>query len=107
MLGGFGWEEGLVLMLIGLVVIGPDRLPGVAQEAGKSLRRLRLWLKGMTDDLTTELGPEVGDLDLRSLHPREFLRKNLFEDEERPPVRGRRGALLGPGEPVPWDPDTT
>jgi len=108
-LGGFGWGEGLVLMLIGLFVFGPERLPVIAQEAGKNLRKVRVWIKGMTEDLTPELGPEVGDLDLRSLHPREFLRKNLFEDEvpAYAPSAVRRSAALGAGERAPWDPDTT
>ena len=71
MFGGLGWPEAGVLMLLALFVFGPDRLPGIAQEAGKNLRKLRVYLKGMTDELKSELGPEVGDLDLRSLHPRE------------------------------------
>ena len=38
----------------------------------------------MQEDLKAELGPEVGDLDLRSLHPRTFVEKHLFGDEEDP-----------------------
>jgi len=70
LLGGLGWGEIVVVLLIALVVVGPERLPGVAEQAGKNLRKLRVWLKAMTDDVKAELGPEVGDLDLRSLHPR-------------------------------------
>ena len=110
MLGGLGWPEAAVLLLLGLFVFGPERLPGIAADAGRTLRRLRTYLKGMSDELKAELGPEVADLDLRSLHPREFVRKHLLEDdpEEGLPVvsRGRQTALL-PGEPAPWDPDTT
>ena len=104
MFGGLGWPEAGVLLLLGLFIFGPDRLPGIAQEAGKNLRKLRVYLKGMTDDLKTELGPEVGALDLRSLHPREFVRKHLLEDEEPEPTRR---PVLAAGEPAPWDPDTT
>ena len=110
MLGGLGWPEAAVLLLLALFVFGPDRLPGMAQDAGRNLRKLRLYLKGMTADLKAELGPEVADLDLRSLHPREFVRKHLLEDEPDdlvPAVVGARRAVLLPGEPAPWDPDTT
>lgn len=109
MFGGLGWPEAGVLMLLALFLFGPDRLPGIAQEAGKNLRKLRVYLKGMTDELKSELGPEVGDLDLRSLHPREFVRKHLLEDEPEPvaTVGPVRPVPLAPGEPVPWDPDTT
>ena len=110
MLGGLGWPEAAVLLLIGLFVFGPDRLPGMAQEAGRTLRKVRVYLKGMSEDLKAELGPEVADLDLRSLHPREFVRKHLLEDEEdvAPALVGAaRVVALLPGEPAPWDPDTT
>jgi sec-independent protein translocase protein TatB len=111
--GGLGWPEAAVLLLIGLFVFGPERLPEIAAEAGKTLRKVRVYLKGMTDDLKTELGPEVGDLDLRSLHPKEFVRKHLLEDPEDEvpvaptPVASGRSLALMPGEAAPWDPDTT
>ncbi len=111
MLGGLGWPETAVILLLALFVFGPDRLPGIAADAGRTLRKLRIYLKGMRDDLTTELGPEIGSLDLNSLNPREFVRKHLLEDEEEDvlvvaAVPARRTSLL-PGEAVPWDPDTT
>jgi sec-independent protein translocase protein TatB len=105
-LGGLGWPEAAVLLVLGLFVFGPERLPGIAQDAGRTLRKLRSYLKGVSEDLRTELGPEIGDLDLKSLHPREFVRKHLLEDEDELDATTRRTALL-PGEPVPWDPDTT
>lgn len=107
MFGGLGWPEVAVLLVFGLFVFGPDRLPGMAQEAGKTLRKIRVYLKGMRDDLAAELGPEVGELDLKSLHPKEFVRKHLFMDEEEPVVASAARSVLGPGEPTPWDPDTT
>ena len=106
MIGGLGVPETVVLLLIGLFVFGPERLPTLAAEAGRALRKVRTYLQGMGEDLKAELGPEVGDLDLRSLHPREFVRKHLFEDDPAD-LQPTRRALLLPGEPVPWDPDTT
>lgn len=103
-----GWGELSVLIVLGLFVFGPDRLPGIAAEAGKAVRKLRNYLKGMTDDLKSELGPEVGDLDLASLHPRTFVQKHLLADDDDEPVTAvRRTAVLLPGERAPWDPDTT
>lgn len=108
MLGGLGWPEAAVLLLLALFVFGPERLPGIAADAGRTLRKVRTYLKGMSDELKSELGPEVADLDLRSLHPREFVRKHLLEDdpEDAFAATTRRSVLL-PGEPAPWDPDTT
>jgi len=104
--GGLGWQETAVLLLLGLFLFGPERLPGIAADAGRTLRKVRRYVKEMTEDLRTELGPEVTDLDLRSLHPREIVRRNLFEDLDDEPVPARRTALA-PGERPPWDPDTT
>jgi sec-independent protein translocase protein TatB len=103
-LGGLGWPETAVQLLLGLFLSGPDRLPGIAADAGRLLRRLRAYVKDMTQELREELGPEVADLDLRSLHPREIVRRNLFDDEPLEPVRRRP---LAAGERAPWDPETT
>jgi sec-independent protein translocase protein TatB len=105
--GGLGWPETAVLLVLGLFVFGPERLPTMAADAGRTLRKIRRYLKDMGEDLKTELGPEVGDLDLTSLHPREFVRKHLLEDDDEDVVAPDRRAVLVPGEPVPWDPDTT
>ncbi len=105
-----GWGEIVVLLVLALFVFGPERLPTVAAEAGRSLRKVRLYVKGMTEDLKTELGPELGDVDLASLHPRTFVQKHLLSDDDDEPVRPgrpRTGAPLAAGEPAPWDPDTT
>jgi sec-independent protein translocase protein TatB len=102
-----GWGEISVLLVLGLFVFGPERLPTMAAEAGRALRRIREYAKGLTDDLKTELGPEVGDLDLRSLHPKEFVRKHLFEDVPEDYLPASSYRPLAPSEPAPWDPDTT
>lgn len=113
MFNHLGWGEIAVLLVLALFVFGPDRLPGIAAEAGRSLRKLRTYAKSMTADLKTELGPELGDVDLASLHPRTFVQKHLFSDDDddldpavnRP--RSRSGTPLADGEPAPWDPETT
>lgn len=108
-----GWPELTVLLLLALFVFGPDRLPGLAADAGKALRGLRKQLRNLTDDLKTELGPEVGELDLASLHPKTFV-KQLWDDEddeqelvERLAGRPRGTLPLGLDDTAPWDPDTT
>jgi sec-independent protein translocase protein TatB len=103
-LGGLGWPETAVLLVLGLFLFGPDRLPGMAADAGRLLRRLRAYLTEMTAELKDELGPDLADLDLRALHPREIVRRNLLEDEPLEPTRRRP---LATGEQAPWDPETT
>jgi sec-independent protein translocase protein TatB len=102
-----GWPEISVLVVLGLFVFGPERLPGMAADAGRVLRRVRQYAKGLTDDLKAELGPEVGDLDLASLNPKTFVRRHLLEDDDVPLAATSRQRPLPPSEPPPWDPDTT
>ena len=108
MFDSLGWSEISVLVVLGLFVFGPERLPGMAAEAGRALRRVRLYAKGLTDDLKAELGPEVGDLDLASLNPKAFVRRHLLEDDDDlVPAGGLRHPPLLPSETPPWDPDAT
>ena len=110
MFESLGWAEMGVLLLIALFVFGPERLPGLAADLGRGIRKARTFVRGLTDDLQTELGPEVGDLDLASLHPKRFVADLMREDDDEvaEPVATRtRTRALRPGEPAPWDPDTT
>lgn len=47
---GIGTGELLLLFIIALVVLGPERLPGLARDVGKALQDLRR----TSDELTTE-----------------------------------------------------
>jgi sec-independent protein translocase protein TatB len=50
-----GITELIVILLLALLVVGPERLPELAQQLGKLLRDLRK----AYDNLTRELGPEL------------------------------------------------
>ena len=115
---GIGWPELFVIMAIGLIVVGPERLPKYAEDAGRLLRQLRRMAQDATVDLKAELGPEMADLnlaDLRDMHPRRMVQKYLFEDDpdevpptvDPEPVRRGSGPPLVYGDPAPYDTDTT
>jgi sec-independent protein translocase protein TatB len=109
MFSDVGWGELLVLALVGLVIFGPDRLPKAAADAARMLRQLRAMAKNATADLKAELGPEMADLDLASLHPRRMV-QGIWDDEAGPDATTaapRRAKPLGPGEPPPYDADAT
>lgn len=108
MLGNLGWEEVLLLAILGLIVFGPDRLPKAAADAARMLRQLRAMARGAASDLQAELGPELAELDLRSLHPRRFVEDALFGDDDSVPTQQRRAAVpLAPDERPPYDADAT
>jgi len=107
-----GWSELLVLAVVGLVIFGPDRLPKAAADAVRAVRQLRTLARGAAADLKAELGPEIADLDLASLHPRRIVASVLDDDEPAaataPVSRAHVMApALGPGEQPPYDADAT
>lgn len=109
MFNNLGWGEIGFLLLLALFIFGPDRLPKVAADAGRLLRQLRRMAQSATEDIKSELGPEMADLDLASLHPRRFVQKHLLsDDDDEPPGPVRRTAEpLRPGERPPYDVDAT
>lgn len=78
-----GLGEAAVLAVLALVIFG-DKLPSVAQQAGRALRQLRGMAQNAQADLREGLGPEFADLDPRDLNPKTFVRKHLFEDDKDP-----------------------
>ena len=76
-----GPMELVVLAIVGLIVLGPDRLPGLARDAARMLRTLRDLATGARQQLREELGPEFADVDLRNLNPRTAVQRAIFGDE--------------------------
>jgi sec-independent protein translocase protein TatB len=103
----------MVLAIIAIVIFGPDQLPKVAAQAGRTLRELRRMAEGARRDLAEGLGPEFQDFDIADLNPRTFVRKHLLDEFEADPVVPQEDApapystSLAPGETPPYDPEAT
>lgn len=82
MLFNLGPFEIAVLVIVGMVVFGPERLPELAKDAARMIKTLRELAQGARTQLRDELGPELADLDLRSLNPRVALQKAIFDDDD-------------------------
>lgn len=102
--------ELLVLAVVGLIVLGPDKLPGLARDAARMLRTLRDLAQGARTQLRDELGPEFADMDLRSLDPRAAISRAVLGDEadridlrKLNPKTYLQDALLGSDDPPPSD----
>jgi len=121
------WEL-LVLAFVGVIVLGPERLPALARDAANMLRQLRDLATGARNQLKDELGPEFSDVDLqalrdlRALNPRTAITRVLLGDDEDagvaatqpasppeppPPPRPAAQQPLGRGEKAPYDEDAT
>jgi sec-independent protein translocase protein TatB len=83
-----GWGEILVLVVAGLFILGPERLPEAAAWLGRTIRQVKEYATGARDQLRNELGPEFDELrkpldelrGLRDLNPRSMVTKHLFDD---------------------------
>lgn len=81
---GIGFSELVLILIVALVVVGPERLPGLARQLGTVVRDLRR----MYANLRADLGPEFDDIEqsireLRVLDPRQQVRdfsRNLLDD---------------------------
>ncbi len=119
--------ELVVLALVGIIVLGPDRIPGVARDAARMIRQLRDMATGARSQLKNELGPEFADVgldslrELRSLNPRTAIQRALLGDDDEvvdvprddAPADTRAAASppaqqpLGRGDKAPFDEDAT
>lgn len=126
-----GFLEFAVLAVVALFIFGPEQLPKIAADAGRTIRDLRRLAAGARRDLKEQLGPEFADIDLQDLNPRGYVRRNLLGDlddlDEDWDADGRddgdgdghgdeRGSRSHPtrvsrtvrsGERPPYDPDAT
>jgi sec-independent protein translocase protein TatB len=128
-----GWGEILVLIVAGLFILGPERLPEAAAWVGRSVRQIKEYASGARDQLRGEFGSEFDELrkpleelrGLRDLHPRTMVQRTLFDPD--PPAVKPNGhspnlskgkqphpAAPGPSRPAlarnerpPIDPDAT
>jgi sec-independent protein translocase protein TatB len=90
MFANIGWGEMLVLVVVGLVILGPERLPGAIRWSATALRQTRDYLSSATNQLRDEIGPEFDDLrgplselqKLRGMTPRAALTKHLFDGDD-------------------------
>ncbi len=115
---GIGAAEFAVLLVVGLLVFGPDRLPDFARQAGRMVRQVRRFSQQARDDIRTELGPEYAEFELTDLDPRQALRKHLrevWDEDDAAPRPGKSADKAGPtaapplapGELPPYDSDAT
>jgi sec-independent protein translocase protein TatB len=130
MFDSLGWAEILVLIVIGLFVLGPERLPTAAAWLGRTVRQIREYAQGAREQLRSEIGPEFDNLrkpledlrGIRDLNPRRMVSRHLFDDLDdikpngyTPPDYLSSPYIdtdpmqrpLTPGERPPIDPDAT
>ncbi|MDQ1574920.1 MAG: sec-independent protein translocase protein TatB [Microbacteriaceae bacterium] len=112
---GLTFEKLLIIGVIAVFLLGPERLPHYAAQLGRLTRNLRDMANGAKDRMRDEMGPEFEEVDWKKLDPRQYdprriIREALLEDEAPAPqvVRpAQRARTIPVGSPPPFDGEAT
>jgi Sec-independent protein translocase protein TatA len=77
---GLTIEKLLLIGVIALFLIGPDRLPGYSAQLGRLIRQLRTMASGAKDRMRDELGPDFDDMDWKKLDPRQYDPRRIIRE---------------------------
>lgn len=98
MFSNIGWGEIFFILIIGLIVIGPERLPSVVEDvraaiyaAKKAINNAKAELNGELEGFDEIKKPLDTVTQYAAMGPRRAMAKVLFEDE----------AVDGPAQPGP------
>ncbi|MFT3714710.1 MAG: Sec-independent protein translocase protein TatB [Gordonia sp. (in: high G+C Gram-positive bacteria)] len=115
MFSSVGWGEVLVLVVVALVVLGPERLPGAISWVMGSLKKVRDYANGASNELQEQLGTDFDSIreplqqlnELRGMTPKAMITKHLFDGDSSTMdslENSVRGAVdidpFGPSQPV-------
>ena len=121
------FEKLLIIGILAVFLLGPERLPYYAGKLGELIRQLRRMADGAKDRMREEMGPEFDEVDWKKLDPRQYdprriIREALVDDDAAPAavaatavvtptVResayAQRQRMLKEGRPAPFDDEAT
>jgi sec-independent protein translocase protein TatB len=112
---GISGEKLLILGLIAIFVLGPDKLPHYAKQLANFIKSLKKMAEGAKGQLQSEIGEELDwkQLDPRKYDPRRIIREALAETDAPPTAAAlnkptvRVQPKLASGEVAPFDSEAT
>lgn len=118
---GLTFEKLLIIAIIAVFVLGPERLPYYASQLARLVKTVRNMANGAKDRMRDEMGPDFDEIDWKKLDPRQYdprriIRDALLDDEPTPPARVRapidsayakRQKLIAEGKEPPFDGEST
>ncbi|MEV5845055.1 sec-independent translocase [Streptomyces sp. NPDC048179] len=81
MFNDIGPLELVTIIVLAVLVFGPDKLPKVIQDVMRTIRKIREFSESAKADIRQELGPEFKDFEFEDLNPKTFIRKHIDGDE--------------------------
>lgn len=92
--------EFLVILLVAVIVIGPTRLPGYAEQLARLTKQARRYLADARRRVDDELGDEARDIDWEALDPRRYDPRRIVRDallDPEPTAAGARASAAAAG----------
>ncbi|OMG57937.1 Sec-independent protein translocase subunit TatB [Tessaracoccus sp. ZS01] len=77
---GISATDLVIILVLAVLMFGPEKLPEYSRKAARLFVFFRDVANNAKTTLATELGPEYADLELRDLHPKAFIAKQLREE---------------------------
>ncbi|MEU1818712.1 sec-independent translocase [Streptomyces roseifaciens] len=74
--------ELVALVVLAVLIFGPDKLPKMIQDVSRTLRKIRQFSESAKEDIRSELGPEFKDFEFEDLNPKTFVRKHVLDKDE-------------------------
>ncbi|OKK20722.1 preprotein translocase [Streptomyces sp. CB00455] len=87
MFNDIGALELVTIVVLAILIFGPDKLPKVIQDVTGVIRKIRAFSDSAKQDIRSELGPEFKDFEFEDLNPKNFIRKQLTENEDLKELR--------------------
>lgn len=77
---GINGPEFIILLVIGVLVIGPQRLPEYTQKLANIVKELRRMAAGAKEQLREETGVDLNEVDWRKYDPRQYDPRKIIRD---------------------------
>ncbi|MFD7666942.1 sec-independent translocase [Streptomyces sp. NPDC059788] len=74
--------ELVALVILAVLIFGPDKLPKVISDVMSFVRKVRAFSDNAKEDIRSELGPEFKDFEFEDLKPKNFVRKHVLENDQ-------------------------
>lgn len=99
---GIGYQELLLVLVLLLVVVGPERLPGMAYQIGRAVRQMQGYARAVRDEFKDEI--DYLDDQYKTLKGQVDDVQNIVRTEQQKLNSELRDPSLDPGGLLPSEP---
>ena len=90
---GINGPEFFLLLIIGILVIGPKRLPEYTQKLANLVKEVRRMASGAREQIKEEVGIDIDEVDWKKYDPRQYdprriIKEALLDDDTKPVSAG-------------------